>query len=206
MITAIEVSNYRSLGSGLRVNLGALTALVGANGAGKSNIADVVRFLAEALTVGLEATIARRHGIDAIRRWSSGRPFNLSIRADLREETFSGSYSFTLAGDSAEDYRLKEEEAVIIDKATAASHKFHVREGKWTEGPADLRPKVTGQSLAMTLVAGDERFAPIANALRSVCVYAVFPDTLRRTAEARHRAPHETARRKLDHDPPRDGR
>ena len=31
----------------------------------------------------------------------------------------------------------------------------------------------------MTLVAGDERFAPLANALRSVCVYAVFPDTLR---------------------------
>ena len=111
-----------------------------------------------------------------------------------------------MAGDSAEDYRLKEEEAVIIDKATAASHKFHLREGKWTEGPADLRPKVTGQSLAMTLVAGDERFAPIASALRSVCVYAVFPDTLRRTAEARHRAPDETARRKLDHDSPRDGR
>ena len=42
-----------------------------------------------------------------------------------------------------------------------------------------MRPKVTAQSLAMTLVAGDERFAPLANALRNVCVYAVFPDTLR---------------------------
>jgi len=28
-------------------------------------------------------------------------------------------------------------------------------------------------------VAGDERFAPLANALRNVCVYSVFPDTLR---------------------------
>ena len=104
MITAIEVSNYRSLGSDLRVELGALTALVGPNGAGKSNLADVFRFLSEALTVGLEAAIARRHGIDAIRQWSSGRPFNLSIHADLSEETFSGRYGFTLVGDRAEDY------------------------------------------------------------------------------------------------------
>jgi predicted ATPase len=179
MITAIEVSNYRSLGAGVRLRLDRLTALVGPNGAGKSNVADVVRFLAEALTIGLEAAIASRHGIDAVRRWSSGRPFNLSIRADLSEESFSGSYAFTLVGDRAEDYRLKEEEALVYDKNTAASHKFLLRDGKWVAGPPNLRPKVTAQSLAMTLVAGDERFAPLANALRNVCVYAVFPDTLR---------------------------
>ena len=83
MITAIEVSDYRSLGVGCSVATGRLTALVGPNGAGKSNVADVVRFIAEALTIGLEAAIASRHGIDAVRRWSSGRPFNLSIRAEL---------------------------------------------------------------------------------------------------------------------------
>jgi predicted ATPase len=179
MITAIEVSNYRSLGTDVRVNLGRLTALVGPNGAGKSNVADVVRFLAEALAVGLEAAIANRHGIDAVRRWSSGHPFNLNLRVELSEESFTGTYAFNLAGDSAQDYRLKEEEALVVERATGASHRFRLREGKWAEGPADLRPKVTGQSLAMTLVAGDERFAPLANALRNVCVYAVFPDTLR---------------------------
>ena len=127
MITAIEVSNYRSLGSHVRVKLGRLTALVGQNGAGKSNVADVIRFLAEALTVGLEAAIASRHGIDAVRRWSSGRPFNLSIRVEWTEELFSGTYAFTLAGDSAENYRLKEEEALVLDKAAGAAHKFRLR-------------------------------------------------------------------------------
>jgi len=179
MITAIEVSNYRSLGFHVRLKMGPLTVLVGQNGAGKSNVADVVRFLAAALTIGLEAAIASRHGIDVVRRWSSGRPFNLSVRVNLSKESFSGTYAFTLAGDSAEDYRLKEEEALVSDKKTVANHKFLLRQGKWVEGPADLRPKVTARSLAMTLVAGDERFAPLANALRNVCVYSVFPDTLR---------------------------
>lgn len=179
MITGIKVSNYRSLDANVRVDLGRLTALIGPNGAGKSNVADVVRFLAEALTVGLEAAIASRHGIDAVRRWSSGRPFNLSIQADLHEESFTGYYAFTLVGDRAEDYRLKTEEALVCDRSTGSTYKFRLHEGKWTEGPPELRPKVTPQSLAMTLVAGDERFAPLANALRNVCIYAVFPDMLR---------------------------
>jgi len=188
----------------VRVNLGRLTALVGQNGAGKSNVADVIRFLAEALTVGLEAAIASRHGIDAVRRWSSGRPFNLSIRAQWKEEWSSGTYAFTLAGDSAEDYRLKEEEALVCDLKTGTSHKFLLREGKWAEGPPDLRPKVTGQSLAMTLVAGDERFAPLANALRNVCVYAVFPDTLREPQKPDTMRPMKQHGEKLDDDSPRD--
>lgn len=179
MITEIEVSNYRSLGSGVRVKLGPMTALVGPNGAGKSNLADAFRFVAEALTIGLDASIAGRHGIDAVRRWSSGRPFNLSIRMNVQEQAFSGSFGFTLAGASAEDYQVKEEEAVVFDKKLGTTHDFKLKDCKWISGPADLRPKVTGKSLAMTLVAGDERFAPLAFALKNVCVYAVFPDTLR---------------------------
>jgi len=178
MITEVTISNYKSLGEGVRLPLGAMTALVGANGSGKSNSADAFRFVAESLTVGLEAAIASRHGINAVRRWSSGRPNNVSIQMQIQEKAFSGSYAFTLGGSSVEDYRVKAEEAVIIWK-DKSSDKFRLVEGKWKEGPSDLRPKVTGQSLALTLMAGDERFAPLAGALKNICVYAVFPDTLR---------------------------
>jgi AAA15 family ATPase/GTPase len=85
MITEITVSNYRSFGADVHVKLGRLTALIGPNGAGKSNVTDVFKFLAESLIVGLEAAIASRHGIDVVRRWSSGRPFNLSVRMNWRE-------------------------------------------------------------------------------------------------------------------------
>jgi len=179
MITEVTIGNYKSLGEGVRLSMGAMTALVGANGSGKSNLADVFRFVAESLTIGLEAAIAGRHGINAVRRWSSGRPNNVSIQMQIREEAFHGSYAFTLGGSSVEDYRVKAEEAVIVRADNSGADKFRLVEGKWKEGPSDLRPKVTGQSLALTLMAGDERFAPLAGALKNVCVYSVFPDTLR---------------------------
>jgi AAA15 family ATPase/GTPase len=43
MITRPEVSNYRSLGDDVRLDLGRFTVLVGQNGSGKSNVADVLR-------------------------------------------------------------------------------------------------------------------------------------------------------------------
>jgi len=179
MITEVTISNYKSLGEDVRVPLGAMTALVGANGSGKSNMADVFRFVAESLTMGLEAAIASRHGIKAVRRWSSGHPNNVLIQMQIREPTFQGSYEFTLGGSNVEDYRVKSETAAIMRTDIGTMDKFRLVEGKWKEGPENLRPKVTGQSLALTLLAGDERFAPLAEALKNVRVYSVFPDTLR---------------------------
>jgi len=179
MITEVTISNYKSLGEDVRVSLGAMTALVGVNGSGKSNLADVFRFVAESLTIGLEAAVASGHGINAVRRWSSGRPNNVSIQMQIQEPGFRGSYAFTLGGSSVEDYRVKAEEAVIIRADNSGTDRFSLVEGKWKEGPSDLRPKVTGQSLALALMAGDERFAPLAEALKNVRVYSVFPDTLR---------------------------
>lgn len=178
MITEVAVSNYKSIGPEAVLPLGRLTALVGPNGSGKSNFADVLRFVAEALSVGLDSAVTTRHGINVLRRWSSGRPFNLSIRTRIASERFSGSYAFTLAGDRSEDYRVKEEEACVASRSWDDA-RFRLEEGRWVEGPADLRPKVTPRSLAMTLLGGDERFAPLANALTNVSIYSIYPDTLR---------------------------
>ena len=198
MITEVQISNYRSIGPHVTLKLGAMTALVGPNGSGKSNLADVFRFVADALSLGLEASIQKRHGIDAVRRWSSGRPFNLSIRMNLKEDIFVGGYEFTLAGSSAEDYRVKSEQAQIVFK-NGVTEKFSLNEGVWVEGPSNLRPKITKKSLAMTLLAGDERFAPLANSLKNVCVYSVFPDALRDPQKPDTVRLNETTRRKLGH-------
>lgn len=179
MITEITVSNFRSLGENVCLKLGNLTALVGRNGAGKSNLADVFRFVSETLSVGLDAAIASRHGISALRRWSPGRPYNLEIQLKVKNNVFAGEFSFELAGDRSEDYRVKNEYACVLDLGGGFKTEYKRADGQWIEGPNDLRPRVTGQSLALTLVAGDERFMPLADALKNISVYSIFPDSLR---------------------------
>ena len=115
MITELVVSNFRSLGRDVRLRLGALTALVGPNGSGKSNVAGVFRLVADALAIGLEAAVQERHGINAVRRWSAGRPYSLDIRISVREPSYSGMYQFSLVGDSAADYRAA---VTLLSKGT----------------------------------------------------------------------------------------
>lgn len=177
-IRRLVVSNYRSLGQDTTIRLGRLTAFVGPNGSGKSNTVDLLRFLSDSMHLGLEGAITRRHGIGAVRRWSSGHPFNVSISADVAGPGFHGSYGFTLAGDSAEDYSVKEERA-SLRHADGTRHEYRIERGAWVEGPSDLRPNVDPLNLALPLIAGDERFKPLADAFRRIAIYAIFPDTLR---------------------------
>lgn len=185
MIKRLRVSNYRSLGENLEVELGRFTALVGPNGSGKSNVVDVLRFVSDAMQMGLSGAITHRHGIGAVRRWSGGRPFNVSIGLELDlGGRLPAVYSFELRGDSAEEYKVKKEEASIGDKIydildDDEYSSFRVESGKWIEGPAGLKPPLDEKSLALSIIGGDARFQPLVHALQQISLYSIFPDTLR---------------------------
>ena len=177
MIRRLTVSNYRSLGEQITVDFGALTALVGPNGSGKSNVADVLRFVSDAMHTGLSGAITQRHGIGAVRRWSGGRPFNVCIQLDLGLPGGSASYRFELNGDSSEEYRVANEDALVSTNGEPSS--FRVESGQWVEGPSGLSPSVDERSLALPLVGGDARFQPLVHELQQIAIYSIFPDSLR---------------------------
>jgi predicted ATPase len=177
MITTLTVSNYRSLAEEVRIHFGKLTVLVGPNGSGKSNVVDALRFVADAMHMGLSGAITMRHGIGAVRRWSGGHPFNVGLRIDLKLPAGPAFYAFELVGSSAEEYKVKLEEAEVIRENDRI--RFRVEQGSWKEGPAGLRPPLDVQGLALQLVGGDERFQELVYALQNMAVYAIFPDTLR---------------------------
>lgn len=178
MITTLTVSNFRSLGEEVRLDLGDFTVLVGANGSGKSNVVGALRFVADAVTIGLSGAVTQWQGIGAVRRWSGGHPFDLSIALSLRLPTGPAGYSFQLTGDRADEYRVKQEEAVLVlpGGETAA---FRIEAGRWVRGPQGLKPSLDPQSLALPLVGGDARFQPLVQSLQKLAVYSIFPDTLR---------------------------
>lgn len=180
MIRTLRVSNFRSLGPDVTVELGSFTALVGANGSGKSSVLDALQFVADAMHLGLEGAVTHRTGIGAIRRFQeTGHPYDVSVGVSVTTEEIDASYSFTLKGDRAEEYRVGRERADIVDRRTQARTSFEARNGAWHEPPPDVRPHVGPTTLALPLLAGDERFLRLGDALRRIAVYAIFPDALR---------------------------
>ena len=178
MIKRLSVSNYRSLGENVSVDFGRFTALVGPNGSGKSNVVDVLRFVSDAMNMGLSGAITHRHGIGAVRRWNGGHPSNVSIHLDLLLEAGQpASYSFELRGDKAEEYKVKLEEATVW--TGNENIRYRIESGKWVEGPQGLTPPLDDNSLALSIIGGDARFQPLVHALQQIAIYAIFPDTLR---------------------------
>jgi predicted ATPase len=178
MIRRLSVSNFRSLGEGVSLEFDRFTALVGPNGSGKSNLVEALRFVSDAMQMGLPGAVTHRNGIGAVRRWSGGHPFNVSIRLDLvLDAGRPASYAFELQGDSAEEYKVQSEEAQVWDGAQQVQ--FKTKGGKWIEGPAGLTPPLDDKSLALSIIGGDTRFQPLVHALQQMAVYAIFPDTLR---------------------------
>ncbi len=177
MISRLRISNYRSVGENVDIDFSTFTALVGPNGAGKSNVVDALRFVTDAMNMGLAGAITHRHGIGSVRRWSGGHPFNVSIAIDIREIDFTGYYAFELRGDKTEEYKVKEETAWVL--AAGETFRFKVENANWIQGPSGLRPPLNDKNLALPVIGGDSRFQPLVRALQQISIYTIFPDTLR---------------------------
>lgn len=177
MIKSLRISNYKSLGVHTTVHFNKLTVFVGQNGSGKSNIVDTLRFFSDCMNIGLEGSITKRHGIKAIRRWSSGKPVSVIMEIELVDITFSAFYRFEIASHKKYEYIVKSEKARVV--TNKQQFEFERTNEAWTKGPSDLRPKVDPLNLILPLVAGDTRFKPLGDALRNIQVYSIFPDQLR---------------------------
>ena len=173
----LTVSNYRSLGPEVEFRPGSLSVLIGPNGAGKSNLLDVLSFVRDGVGQGLPAAIANRGGIDAVRRRSHSRPFDVRVEMGLSLDSGPASYGFVITGDRIEEYRVKSEWALVQVDGQVAEFR---REGDQWSGPQGLAPRMEDDSLALSLLGGSKEFKPLVDFLSGVMVYAIFPDTLRR--------------------------
>lgn len=119
MITSITLSNFRSIGAEVEVRLRPqLTVLVGTNGVGKSNVADALRFVGDAVREGLDHALASRQGFGLVRRFSRGHPFDVRLMLDLRLGDVEWTWGVCLTSDRAQEYRVKWEFAFAHRVAT----------------------------------------------------------------------------------------
>jgi predicted ATPase len=80
-LDSIEVEGYKSIRAA-RIDLGAINLLIGANGAGKSNLIGVFDLLADLADHRLQLHVARQGGADAILHF--GRKKTPSLRISMR--------------------------------------------------------------------------------------------------------------------------
>jgi predicted ATPase len=124
MITRLTVANYRSIGEA-ELHLGPLTVLVGPNGVGKSNLLDAIHFLSDALTLGLDAAVTRRHGIKRLRRWSPSKPRNVMMEVEIRGNSPTyARYRLVLKSERDGNYTVQSEE---LDCETAEGTPYWLR-------------------------------------------------------------------------------
>ena len=100
-IRRLKVSNFRSFNE-LDVKLGDFNVLIGANASGKSNFIEILRFLRDIATSGLDDAISLQGGAQYLLNAQSGPPSHLavSISADA-----TGEYVF----DSQSDEKVQDD-------------------------------------------------------------------------------------------------
>jgi predicted ATPase len=183
MIVQVHVKNFRGIAEET-VSFSKMTVLVGRNGAGKSSVVDVIRFVRDALSVGLDDALVARHGIIALRRYAPTKPFDVEIDVTLETKAWKGKYGFCIASGKEGEYRIKREycEGYLGDQRP---HQF-VREGNQIQtslqipGSAQRHKVVDSISLALpSLAIFSAVFSRIRAYLRGVNFCAIFPNTLR---------------------------
>ena len=160
--------------------------VVGCNGSGKSNLADIFSFVSEAMASPLQAVFDRRGGITAVRNKSSGRsyPPNLGLAFEFGpiNGIAGGRFAFEVKALPNYGYQIVQEQC-LVRKLDGTRWWFDRKETAWESNAKGLTPALEASALSLPLIGGDERFAPIFRILSSMRVYSIEPAKLREMAD-----------------------
>jgi len=171
-IRRVLLRNFKSIAS-CDVQLEPLTFLVGANGAGKSNFVDALRFVADSLRGPMDHALRERGGIHEVRRRSGGHPTNFSVRLELTlPNSRAGYYSFEVAAKKGA-FEVSHERCEF-EQAT-----YVVERGVVKRASEQIMPPATSDRLYLTNAAGLPAFRPIFDALSRMGFYNLNPDAMR---------------------------
>lgn len=134
----LRISHYKSLSEVKLTDIQPVTVLVGCNGVGKSNVADALRFLRDALVQGLDHAVSTRGGIGLIRQYSPTKPFKISFDFSFAEDgnpTPTTRYHLTLTSLREGNFRVERERCEWIGPTGIA---FENETGKLIE--CDFEP------------------------------------------------------------------
>lgn len=178
VITEVQVKNYKSLAQ-VVVRLAPLTVLVGLNGAGKSNFADALRFVADSLNGTIALALKQRGGIAAVRRISRGHPNNFGIRLKLSFPTgVFADFAFEIASSLGGNFYVNRERC-CVHPLLHEPILYEVESGAFTSQVPGVRAKIEPDRLALTILSAVDEFRPVFDFLSRMRFYSIVPNLLR---------------------------
>lgn len=184
MITEVHVRNFRGIGDET-ISLNRLTVLVGPNGAGKSSFVDAIRFVRDAVSLGPDDAVLRRHGIAALRRWSPRRPYELEIVLKFSLSGLHGRYGFSVASGGEGNFRIKHELCEIGRTADSIDTRFERRENRLVDLPQQKEWHLRNRNLDPTTLVLPAtailsvEYVQLRRFFREMEFFTIFPNTLR---------------------------
>jgi len=183
VVRSLILKRFRSIPS-QRIEFDNPTFLVGRNGSGKSNLVDAFSFLSDSMAVPLQAVFDRRGGITAVRNRTSGKggyPPNLGLGVVLGRANggnVGGRYAFEVRALPNYGFEVVREQCLVED-SKGPRHWFEREKGAFRSNVKGLDPALDPTALALPLVGGDARFAPVVSTLSRLRVYSIEPPKLR---------------------------
>lgn len=172
-ISRLVLKNYKSIAS-CSLRFGPLTFLVGANGSGKSNCVDGLRFVADALRNSLDHALRDRGGINEVRRRSGGHPTHFGIRAEFTLPSGRGGYfAFRIGARPKGGFQVQREECRI------GNDFFRVEQGRVVDKSVRVAPSAVPDRLYLVAASGLPEFKPVFDAFSNMGFYNLNPDRIR---------------------------
>ena len=182
LVQTLILKRFRSIPSE-SVDFDNPTFLVGRNGSGKSNLVDAFDFLAEAMTAPLQAVFDKRGGISVVRNRTARRsyPPNLGLGVvfgKINGDVVRSRYAFEVRALKNYGFEVFREQCVV-DGPENQRHFFDRIKDTFRSNIEGIRPVLDPPSLALPVVAGEARFAPVLRTLSAMHTYAIDPGKLR---------------------------
>ena len=179
VIRRVVLRNYKSIAA-CDVRLAPLTFLVGANGSGKSNFLDSLRFVSDSLRTSLDHALRDRGTIKEVRRRSGGHPNHFALRIDFAlADGVAGHFSFRVGAKPSGGYEVQNEECRLLPgEPGAAPAYYHVKAGAVVSSSHGQLPVTLPDRLLLVAAAGLPAFRPAYDALSSMEVYNLNPQEI----------------------------
>jgi predicted ATPase len=191
IVRTLLVRGFRSFRS-VAVEFDNPTFLVGRNGSGKTNLVDALGFLGQAVTYSISDAISWRggggalcHGSARLSHSGASQALGLGVvLGELSDEILAARYAFeiTFTGADRSSYYLTKEQCVIYGQDGRPIRWFERGlHQPFRSNIAGFEPRPMHEALALPLVGGDERFAPVFQSLAGVRAYSIDPVKLRQS-------------------------